>query len=96
MRNQIKILIVGLLLIVQPSFAQSNDSSSSLYLGIGSADDSNPYESDNTPWAVGWVSHLQDSNASWGLEIAGAETDNKPRLATTTVSTDFFNIIFSF
>lgn len=74
MRNQIKILIVGLLLIVQPSFAQSNDSSSSLYLGIGSADDSNPYESDNTPWAVGWVSHLQDSNASWGLEIAGEGT----------------------
>ena len=74
MHHQIKILIVGLLLIVQPSFAQSNDSSNSLYIGIGSADDSNPLESDDTPWAVGWVHHLQNSNASWGLEIAGEGT----------------------
>lgn len=74
MHYQIKVLIVGLLLIVQPSFAQSNHSDNSLYVGMGSADDSNPYESDETPWAVGWVSHSQDSNASWGFEIAGEGT----------------------
>ena len=79
MQRQIEIVIVGLLLIVQPSFAQSNDSSdryyrSSLYLGIGSADDSKPYESDDTPWAVGWVHHVRDSKASWGVDVAGEGT----------------------
>lgn len=74
MRHQMKIIFVGLLLIVQPSFAQSNNSNNSLYLGVGSADDATPFESDDTPWAVGWVSHLRDSNASWGLEIAGEGT----------------------
>ena len=74
MRYQMKILIVGLLLIVQPAFAQAPNSSNSLYLGVGSADDSNPYESDDTPWALGWVHHSAGSTASWGVDIAGEGT----------------------
>ena len=74
MRHQLKILIFGLLLFVQASFAQAPNSSNSLFLGIGSADESNPYESDDTPWALGWVHHSAGSNASWGIDIAGEGT----------------------
>jgi len=74
MRHPLKILIVGLLFIVQPSFAQAPNSSNSLYLGMGSADDSNPYESDDTPWALGWIHHSGGSNTSWGVDIAGEGT----------------------
>jgi hypothetical protein len=73
-RHQLKILIFGLLLFVQASFAQGPNSSNSLFLGVGSADDSNPYESDDTPWALGWVHHSGGSNASWGIDIAGEGT----------------------
>lgn len=74
MRLQMKLVLIGLLLIAQPSFAQAPNSSNSLYLGIGSADESNPYESDDTPWALGWVHHSAGSNASWGIDIAGEGT----------------------
>ena len=45
-----------------------------LYVGAGSADDSNSYENDDTPFSVGFLMHQENSNKSWGVDIAGEGT----------------------
>jgi len=43
-------------------------------LGTGSTGSNNDYESDSTPWSVGYIKQSQASNYLWGIDIAGEGT----------------------
>ena len=48
------------------------EDTSLIYFGLGQGDDSDPYASDSTPWAIGFM--VRDVNGSYGFDIAGEGT----------------------
>ena len=48
------------------------EDTSLIYFGLGQGDDSDPYASDSTPWAIGFM--VRDINGSYGFDIAGEGT----------------------